>query len=72
MSSIFRPDPTRRVAKFIHGNHCPYPILETPKKKSFESKKSTLIYFRGIFLFFFVVVVFVVVVFFFFAELHEY
>ena len=52
MSSIFRPDPTRRVAKFIHGNHCPYPILETPKKKSFESKKSTLIYFRWIFLVF--------------------
>ena len=43
MSSIFWPDPT------IVLN----PILETPKKKSFESKKSTLIYFRWIFLVFF-------------------
>ena len=40
MSSISWPDPT------IVLN----PRLETPNKKSFESKKSTLIYFRRIFL----------------------
>ena len=46
MFSIFRPDPTRRIAKFLNS------VLETPKKQSFERKRSTLIYFRCIFLFF--------------------